>query len=329
MSYTNRMVAHLWANQSKPSARSSHGSISFEGNTLYSYGVPIAQLIRERGETAACLFNSQKYSLTTSSHQSEASSALTHDVPCVCVPDLGGRAHGAPDHAVNLRYLRQQLSDKLATARRSNTRYEWAWSDVESAVSNGNRYLDIFGLSEEPRFAKPEGWQADYAKCAQRAESFLHPDPESADRRERERARRIERKREREEKAHQEYLAKLADDIEAWKAGNGHYLPYGAPMLLRLKPGHPDVLETSRGAEVPLQDAVRIFRLAQRCRDSQLAFDASESGITNRQVGHFRLDSIDADGTIHAGCHIIPYDESARLAASLGLLDPPPAAEAA
>ena len=37
-------------------------------------------------------------------------------------------------------------------------------------------------------------------------------------------------------------------------------------------------------------------------------------------AGQFRIDRIDVDGTLHAGCHTIKFDELERMARTLGLV---------
>ncbi len=61
----NKQVAHLWANQSKQSAKGSN--FYFEGNTIYSYGrhFPIAKIMNEN----LIFFTTRKYSNTTSKHK--------------------------------------------------------------------------------------------------------------------------------------------------------------------------------------------------------------------------------------------------------------------
>lgn len=68
-------VTHLWANESRNSARS--GNVSFEGRTLYSYAAPIAKLVTVEGRRAV-LINPRKFSVTTSKHQSWARGASCH-----------------------------------------------------------------------------------------------------------------------------------------------------------------------------------------------------------------------------------------------------------
>ena len=86
-------------------------------------------------------------------------------------------------------------------------------------------------------------------------------------------------------------------------------------------PSHPMIrrkgneLQTSHGAVVPWQDALRSFKIAQHCRALGRGLNG-DAPITDqaRYVGAFRIDKITDTGDIRAGCHLIPWDESLRLA---------------
>lgn len=322
------MVAHLWANQSKPSARSNTGNFWFEGPTIYSYRTPIAYLVLgEDGVPTACLRTSRTYSPTTSSkHQPAISSALRGDLPVIRVPSIP--QHRCIDHAANLKHFDTAIPEAFARAGRSIVNYDFAFQDVIGLTDNANRYCKVFNLPH-PEFTLPAGFEEARKRAADRAERLRNPDPASADRRERERARRLQRKQEEIARQQAEYLAKQAEEVALWRAGHGGYITrgYELDVMLRIKPGHPDTLETSRGATVPLDDAIRAFRLAQDCHAHGCSREFKAAATTQRKVGSFHIDHIDADGTIHAGCHVIPFEESQRLAASLGLVEALPIEE--
>lgn len=73
----NSELCHLWANQSRATAKGSN--LFFEGATLFSYGYhfKVAKRIMLDGERIA-LFNPQSYSQSTSKHQSFARRAACH-----------------------------------------------------------------------------------------------------------------------------------------------------------------------------------------------------------------------------------------------------------
>ena len=72
-----------------------------------------------------------------------------------------------------------------------------------------------------------------------------------------------------------------------------------------------DTLQTSRGAECPFAHAIRAYRMAQHCRANATAWETNGHKIP---VGLFTVDRIDANGTLHAGCHAIAYEAMTRLA---------------
>jgi hypothetical protein len=71
-------------------------------------------------------------------------------------------------------------------------------------------------------------------------------------------------------------------------------------------------LETSRGARVPLPDALRAFALIERVRNRGEPWSPTDGKPL--RVGHFTVDRIDANGDIRAGCHKIRWPEIERAA---------------
>lgn len=63
-----------------------------------------------------------------------------------------------------------------------------------------------------------------------------------------------------------------------------------------------DIVETSRGARVPLNDAIKLFKSAKFCRDN----DATYNGP--KEIGMYRLDKIDAQGNATIGCHYLKWE---------------------
>lgn len=129
-------------------------------------------------------------------------------------------------------------------------------------------------------------------------------------------------------------------DRESWLAGHGPRYWRGSDAqggaLLRavnverkavpLEGGHGTAvlgitggtLETSHGASVPLVHALKAFAFVRLVVATGNAWQANGRTI---RVGHFRIDSIDAHGTMQAGCHTIHFAEMERLAALLNVSD--------
>lgn len=96
-----------------------------------------------------------------------------------------------------------------------------------------------------------------------------------------------------------------------WKEGKGSVIDdngFNIPTFVR-RVG--DTLETSRGAECPFSHAVVAFLKAQQCRATGTTWQRNGQQI---RVGHFNVDSIDAEGNMRAGCHLIMWPEMLRLA---------------
>lgn len=117
---------------------------------------------------------------------------------------------------------------------------------------------------------------------------------------------------------------------EEWLAGGGHrwtrFSDAKGGAMLRARDVERDesgaiiggTLETSHGADVPLVHAMKAFAFVRRVVATGQPWHANGHCI---RVGHFRVDSIDADGTMQAGCHTIHLGEMERLAAALGVAD--------
>lgn len=72
----NSMVAHLWANEKKESARGSN--LFFEGRSIYSYGYhfEVGRIVRNKCGEKAYLLNDKYYSSSTCKHQHCVRSAI-------------------------------------------------------------------------------------------------------------------------------------------------------------------------------------------------------------------------------------------------------------
>ena len=134
--------------------------------------------------------------------------------------------------------------------------------------------------------------------------------------------------------AGQHMQAAQAEARESWLAGGSHTAQYSTGRLvdseggalLRAEAIERDdsgqitggILRTSWGATVPLAHAIRAFQFLKLCRQTGRAWQANGHTI---RVGHFRVDSIDANGNFRAACHRINWQEVSRLAESLGLAE--------
>lgn len=80
-------------------------------------------------------------------------------------------------------------------------------------------------------------------------------------------------------------------------------------------------LETSHGADVPLIDAIKVFRMVKLCKERGKGWTRNGAVLP---VGGFAVDWISEEGNFKAGCHRINWPEIEALARSLGVLDMSP-----
>lgn len=123
-------------------------------------------------------------------------------------------------------------------------------------------------------------------------------------------------------------MRKQAEARAAWLAGEGprHVRldgPNGSALVRRSPDG--ERLETSHGADVPWEHAVKAFRFIRLCVERGEAFHTN--GRTVR-VGFFKVDRIEANGDMVAGCHRFAWPVMRELAEREGVLALAPSAEA-
>lgn len=75
-------------------------------------------------------------------------------------------------------------------------------------------------------------------------------------------------------------------------------------------------LQTSLGADVPLTHALKAFRFLKLCREAGREWHANGKTVP---VGHFRIETIRANGDFIAGCHFIEWEQVATVARALGV----------
>jgi hypothetical protein len=332
--FSNEMCAHVWAQQSQPSGHSA--SMSFSGRWLRSYSTAIGY-IPDGAEYGLCaLLTSNSYSMTTSSkHMPAARTAVRgRDVWYVPVMDVGPR-----NNQGNADYLLGAYQKHVASMLRLQS---WYHTDlvgvhgVHGAITGAwDSYAGFCVCFKVPLAADTR--DADAAKIWARMErlNVERADPKYIEKREKARASRTEaqkRKEEREELARIERARvdalEAIERVKEWRNGNRsvhlHYrdVPESDGALLRYIPAHdvnPARIETSMGANVPADDAHRVYKLYKRiCRPGQPRWTAPEDFAAEVAMGQFKLDAIRDDGSIRAGCHTIKAEEIERLAVAAG-----------
>lgn len=295
--FPSNEIPHLWFHRTQPAAHNSNGSLYFENETIFSYGshFPIARHVQsKRGKKSAVLFTTGHYSVTTSAHCSHVRSAIPQNVQVFHVPNVIVSA----DHAANFRheeniadYRRRIDSAIVASARgRSSWKKESNHADAVKLVAEVKAYAAFFSL-KCPKLPVVPALDSKEMK-----EVKAHEAKNAAKRAEQTRLERIEQ-----EKKDAEYL-------EKWRNGEIQGGLYRGSIALRITDGE---VETSRGARVPVSHALRGLRFVRAVVAKGEPYQRNGHTL---HLGNYPIDRIDADGTLHAGCHVIPYAEIARIA---------------
>lgn len=287
----NRQVAHVWAQQRRESGKGSN--FFFRGPTLFSYGDHFivarftdATLNGER----VVLFNTNTYSISTTRHQSYARDALRGlNVRVIAVnePDVFS-------HAANLADMETRANALLMKASRARKYAAMHTANAERIFNDAADYCAAFNVDV------PAWLAAGMPEDIRNAMKARAADMKAA------------QQREREELARE--FVTIADE---WRNGEREHIPYkfaDMPTMLRVNAGA-DVIETSRGAEVPVAVARNLWRVIKA------AHDAGESYIPRgrERVGDFSLTRVNADGSAIIGCHTLEFDELQRMAQTLGI----------
>jgi hypothetical protein len=304
--YKSDEIPHLWVHKTQDSARNAQGNFYFDGDTIYSYGshYPLAKHVTINGQAAILINVSTRNrggSVTTSGQRSRVRRAIPDSVT---VFDVDSLHTYTIDHAQNISAYQYEAKQQLSKARNGR---KYAGSALAAAFEQrtiATKYAAFFGLDTPDFSFLPSGLELEALniQITERRERARIAD---ADRDRKEEARRLERQR--------IAALELPEKIAAWRNGApvDSWTLRSLPALLRIKGNE---VETSLGARVPVEHAKRVLGIVCKVKER------GEPFITNGHtipIGVYRVDRIDADGTLHAGCHHITFDEIQALAPQL------------
>jgi hypothetical protein len=299
--FNNRQLAHVWAQQNQPNGRGSN--FFFDGPSIFSFGrhFEIARFVTRKGQRAV-LFTSRGYSVTTSKHKHMARSALHGlTVPVFYVADIYAAARKDKTTREAFKACIQTAVETAAKAR-SASRAESEHQRAQALAHEANAYAEFFGLRW--RLPVPELTPERVAelRAACKAESA------------KQRAAKAKAKAKADARREQEYQEALRE----WREFKRDSVPlsHHYPTALRYHVAT-DTIQTSRGAEVPATVAAIVWPMVEETRRKGDGFEFTD--YANRpRLGSFTLDSIDAQGNVTAGCHVLPYSELRALAVRFG-----------
>lgn len=313
--YPSSEIAHLWMHQTQTNARNPQGNFYFIGPVIYSYrqSAPLARIVEHRGKKAV-LFNTARWSVTTSGQQSAVRHAIPSNVPVFEVPNIGEPS--VEVHKANLAYFVRKSKSELDKAMRARSSAGWLLESALDYQTKALTYAEFFGVkSKVPSFKflpvgeKLETLRTEFAERKRKSDEItIRARATRRANREREwNERREIWERNREIQERQDRLT-LPDRIAKWRAGERVYGSLSrVPCMLRITG---DTVETSWGAVVPIDHARRVLKLVRACRSTGRTYQRNGHTV---HVGHYSVDSIDGQGTLTAGCHVIEWEEIARI----------------
>jgi hypothetical protein len=283
------MVAHVWAQQEQGEGWNPQKNFFFRDSTIYSYRTtyPIARFVTNELGERAVLFRLDCYSTTTAKHIRLARHAVSG------VPVFDVAHHIEARHDDNKASYQARIDELRAKAARARTAAEWHMRAAVALADQANAYAEFYGLRwrvEVPEFTSEFVAQVKARVAAASA-------AKAAATKAREETMRRER----------------ADNAREWWAGRAVSMWNYPDTLLRVKDGN---VETSKGAEVPVEHAKRLWPIILRTIAAGVPY--RRNGHSER-VGQFTVDAIEVTGDIKVGCHYIKHAELARIAKELGL----------
>jgi len=203
---------------------------------------------------------------------------------------------------VNETHHKEQIADYhkrynslIVDYGKSRGRKAFISSQLTELIEEANTYAEFFGL--KTRLFLPNDMQAECERIQER---------------DREKQRKRKAKQERERIQHDK---EILEKVDKWATGETDYISMtfeNAPIRLRVKD---NLLQTSLGAQVPLDHAIKAFRILKRLRNQGETYQRNGHTI---HLGHFALDSFEND-TVKAGCHRVAWDEIERVATLAGV----------
>lgn len=291
-------VAHIWVQQTHAEGRCAN--VFFEGETIYSYGrhFPMAKFYTVGGRRCV-LRTTRRYSNTTNKHQGDVWRALNDlGVPIYFVQDVD-RTPLASDTQATVTHDINEALTKAARAHKNGASY---LAEAQRHADNANGIAAFF---------KFRGWKT----LALDADSITKAKEYNTKQQAALRARMAKAK-----EGNAVLLQAWRDGADLcnitspeWDASAGYMRDY--PVMLRI---NGEDIQTSRGAFVPIEHAKKLWPQILKVRERGEPFVCNGHTI---HIGHYSLDRIEKDGTIKAGCHVIPFAELALIAEQLGLAE--------
>ena len=280
---SNSELSHIWANDPDSSVYKSANSMSCHNGKLYSYSTCIAQII---GDTV--IYNTASYSVTTSKQQGYAHGASSHFQHKIYlnIPKRGLDSLQFSQSEFNniIKMLEGEASEYLIKASRARQNADNYRGKAFSIYGELSKYALFFDL----QYTLPDlsGIEAQAIAAAK-----------------------LQKIKDKEAKALR--IIEQAEALEKWRAGED-VRNFFELTALRVKE---DQIETTRGAKIPLEHAVKFWGLIKSWHEKGVSYVKDHHSI---KLGYYTVNKFDGK-TLTVGCHSIPYSEIESIASQLHL----------
>ena len=308
-------IAHLWAHQSQEHARNSGNSFYFNNKSIYSYGshFEIARIVtpeehKNKDYGTLVLWYDHSYSRTTAEQQNAVSYAIPNHYTRINVDKMPyGYRYRDNDYSKEketfVNNVREHIKsvEELAKKQLRARKYDYT-REINSHIEHAVNLTNIFKLKSKLKKSEKELIYSDNPLDILLSEDAIKKIKEN---------KRKSIEAEKRKKARE--LAEAKEGIEKWRNHETSYCPYVAGYLLRVKDS--ETIETSRRAEVPMDDAKKLWKLVQHVVETGQQW--KRNGKTF-EIGVYSVDLIHSSGDMVVGCHKIEYSEMLNLATKLG-----------
>lgn len=270
---TTEELIHKFNTQLK--AKGKCGNVYFEANKLYDYGPHF--LMAHILPNGAALINSYSYSRTTAKHLRWTQSALSNR-KCFNVPNTYD-----PKDESNVDHLESVMLKCLDEVMTSKRYAKYAFDAFNEANAALTEYCYMFGFKN--RIPKIPVEFLDELKA------IVEVSNKKAELWE-------QNKSQRRKDAEAKRALEVKDKLDQWLACKIDHVPnaYSIPTYIRLKN---DQIETTRGARVPLNDAIALFKKIE-----------DGSAKQGDMVGDYTFNCVNNEQEIVIGCHRIDFDHA-------------------
>lgn len=321
-------IEHKWAHNTNPDRSLTVGNKHVRGFMIRHYATPIACKYPDKKDPTkgVVVFNNKTYSSRTSGFQSMIRRAIPSSWTTVQV--YSDRFYRGDDYVSTKRRVasalaimyedQEKLVKELKTASpRISTRAR-LWTAISGKQASIAQVAKFLGR-------RPKGLKHFKIDCEalERETNTYHA--AMNEKREARWAKRSEEHRKWQEARDAEMKLTREEKIAKWRNGESVYTGIHTytreldvdTMVRFSKDGRR--VQTSRGVEITLKDALNAFKIARVCRatykrDPALAaVNNAAIALDRPKIGLYTLEEISSEGDLRIGCHFLKYGEMERL----------------